>query len=94
MSEVHFNGPLTICSGIQYRIRLEIKLRKLLGEDIIIGPMDASIRRCVESGEISEEVGGTLLEVSKFSDMCYTVPEFDPPSEETIKRWSDVIDSL
>ncbi len=94
MSEVYFNGPLTICSGIQYRIRLENKLRRLLDEDIILGPMDASIRKCVETGKIPADLLDTLLEISQFCDVSYTNPEFDSPPESVIKEWSDVIDKL
>ena len=94
MSEVYFNGPLTICSGNQYRIRLENKLKTMLGEERIIGPMDASINKCMEKGIISEELGKILLDISKFCDESYMCPELDSPSEETIKSWSEVIDKM
>ena len=94
MTETYFNGPLTICSGSQYRIRLEGKLRKLLGEDVLIGPLDVPIRKCVENGSIDAGTGETLIRISKFCDTAYTLPEHEPPSQETIKSWSDVIDSL
>ena len=94
MSEVYFNGPLTICSGSQYRIRLEGKLRAFLGVERITGPLDPSIRECVEKGLISESDGETLLRISEFCDVAYTCPEREPPSPETIRSWSDTIDSL
>ena len=94
MAETYFNGPLTICSGSQYRIRLESKLRRILGEQRIVGPLDGPIKKCVEKGDIDENTGKTLLEISSFCDAAFTVPERMPPSVETIKSWSEVIDFL
>ncbi len=94
MSEVYFNKPLTGCSGSQYRIRLEGKLRNLLDEKMIIGPMDAAIIKCVEEGKIPAEKKDDLLEISKFCDFAFSCPEFPSPSRDTIRAWSDVIDSL
>ena len=94
MESTYYNGPLTICSGNQYRIRLEEKLRHLLGEKIIVGPMDASIRKCEKKGLINPDTAKTLLEISEFCDRSYTFPESESPSEAVIKGWSDVIDDL
>ncbi|MBR6203764.1 MAG: hypothetical protein IKQ60_01680 [Candidatus Methanomethylophilaceae archaeon] len=94
MTETCYNGPLTICSGSQYRIRLEGKLKKLLGEKRIIGPLEIPIRKCIESGAIDVRKGEVLIEISRFCDAAYTLPESASPSEETIKSWSEVIEAL
>ncbi len=94
MTETCCNGPLTICSVSQYRIRLEGKLKKLLGEERIIGPLEIPIRKCIESGAIDADKGKELIEISRFCDAAYTLPESAPPSEETIKSWSGVIEAL
>ena len=94
MSMTYYNGPLTICSGSQYRIRLEGKLRKLLGEERIVGPLEIPIRKCIERGVIDARSGEELIEISRFCDAAYTVPEGLPPTEETIKSWSEVIEAL
>ena len=44
MEEVYFNGPMTICSGSQYRIRLERKL-KSRAEEIVGEEFDLRICR-------------------------------------------------
>lgn len=94
MDDVYFNGPLTICSGSQYRIRLESKLAAILDEDRIIGPLDPLIIKGVESGKIDPGLKDTLLQISKFCDSAFMLPEYDPPSSDIIKSWSDVIESL
>ena len=94
MTVTYYNGPLTICSGSQYRIRLEGKLRRLLGGERIVGPLDAPIKKCVEKGAIDASTGERLIEISRFCDAAYTMPESEPPSEETIKSWSDIIEAL
>lgn len=94
MDFTYYNGPLTICSGSQYRVRLESKLRKLTGEKIIVGPLDASIRKCIESGKIDAGKGEVLLDIARFCDMSYMNPESDPPSRSTIIAWSDAIESI
>ncbi len=93
-TEVYFNGPLTICSGSQYRYRLENKLKMILGEDRIIGPLDPYIIKGVEAGKIDSGKKDTLLEISKFCDNAYMLPGYDSPSSETVKSWSDVIEEL
>ncbi len=94
MTVTCYNGPRTICSGSQYRIRLEGKLRRLLGGERIVGPLDASIKKCVEKGAIDASTGEQLIEISRFCDAAYTMPESEPPSEEMIKSWSDIIEAL
>lgn len=94
MEEVYFNGPRTICSGSQYRCRLENKLRSILGEERIVGPLDPFIKKGVESGKIPADLEPTLVEISKFCDNAYMLPEEAAPSAETLRDWSDVIDSI
>ncbi len=94
MEEVYFNGPLTICSGSQYRIRLERKLKIILDEDRIIGPLDPFIIKGVESGKIDPGLKDTLLQISEFCDCAYMLPGYDSPPSDVVKSWSDVIESL
>ena len=94
MDFTYYNGPLTICSGSQYRVRLENKLRRLTGEKIIIGPLDATIQKCIDAGKIDVEKGKVLLEISKFCDYSYICPEFDSPPRATIIAWSEAIESI
>jgi hypothetical protein len=94
MTDVYFNESKSICSGNQYRVRLEYKLRNILGEEKIIGPLDPFIKKAVDNGKISGEVGRNLCQISKFCDKAYMLPEEDCPSFEQIKGWSDIIDRL
>jgi hypothetical protein len=94
MTDVSFNEPKSICSGSQYRVRLERKLEMMLGEDKIIGPLDPFIKRAVDEGKITGNVGEELYQISKFCDEAYMLPKDDCPSFEQIKSWSDTIDSL
>ncbi len=94
MDEVYFNGPLTICSGSQYRVRLECKLKAILNEDRIVGPLDPYIVKGVETGKIDPTLKEDLLRISEFCDCAYMLPGYDSPSSETVKSWSDVIESL
>ncbi len=94
MTDVFFNESKSICSGSQYRVRLEHKLKTMLGEDRIIGPLDPFIKRAVDEGKIKKEVGKDLCAISRFCDDAYMLPEADCPTFEQIKTWSDIIDGL
>ena len=94
MTDVYFNEPKSICSGSQYRVRLERKLASMLGEERIIGPLDPFIKRAVDEGKISGEVGDELYRISRFCDEVFMLPEDRCPDFEQIKAWSDIIEAL
>jgi len=94
MTDVFFNESKSICSGNQYRVRLEQKLKLMLGEERIVGPLDPFIKRAVNEGKISKDVGKDLCAISRFCDEAYMLPEVECPTFEQIKAWSDVIDDL
>lgn len=95
MTEVACNTSKSICSASQYRIRLEEKLKALLGEERIAGTLDPYINRAADSGKISAEDAETLLKISKYIDHSYTTCDgcrlmtFD-----RLKSWSEVVERI
>ncbi len=94
MDEILTSGPLTICSASQYRYRIELKLKSMLGEKDINGPLDPFIKRCSEEGKIDIQTEKTLLEIARFCDIGSYHPLEYGVTVSKIMGWSDFIEAL
>ncbi len=95
MDEVHFNTSKAYLSAFQYRGRMERKLKAILGEERIIGPLDQFIQKGVDKGLIDKDKGETLTMISNYCDSVYMATDRqDFPTFKELKSWSDVIESL
>ncbi len=95
MNGVHFDTCKAYLAAAAYRSRMEHKLRGILGEDRIIGPLDPFIQKGVEKGLIDAEKGEQLVMISKYCDSVFMATERqDFPTVKELNSWSDVIESL
>ena len=95
MADIPFNSPKAICTASQIRSKLDQKLRNMLNESKIIGPLDPYIVRAYEQGFFDASTKDELLKVSLYCDNVllssdYTkIPDFD-----VLVGWSKMIDEL
>ncbi|MBR3477162.1 MAG: hypothetical protein IKH39_08455 [Candidatus Methanomethylophilaceae archaeon] len=95
MDEVHFDTCKAYLSASQYRCRMERKLKVILGEDRIVGPLDPFIQKGIDKGLIDPEKGESLIMISKYCDSVFMATDReDFPTFKELKSWSDVIEAL
>ena len=95
MDEVYFNTSKAYLSAFQYRNRMERKLKAILGEEKVVGPLDPLIRKGVEKGLIDAGKGERLIMISSYCDSVFMATDRqDFPTFKELKSWSDVIESL
>ena len=95
MDEVYFNTSKAYLSAFQYRNRMERKLKAILGEEKVVGPLDPLIRKGVEKGLIDAGKGERLIMISNYCDSVFMATDMqDFPTFKELKSWSDVIESL
>jgi hypothetical protein len=89
---VYLNTSKAILFASQYRCRIEKRLREILGEERIIGPLDPYIKRAVESGDIDEAEGESLIKIGKFCDSVLLSYDYcKPTSYDRMRSWSDKV---
>jgi hypothetical protein len=95
MSNIPYNSLKAVCTASQMRSKLEQKLRKMLGEERLIGPLDPYVFRAYQAGKIDEATRDQLIDISLY---CETVllssKEKEIPPFETLLEWSKTIDEL
>lgn len=95
MSDIPFNSPKAICTASQIRSKLDQKLRTMLKEPRLIGPLDPFIERACEEGNFDEKTRDQLIEISKYCEKVLLTSDFDGiPPFETLVEWSKLIDEL
>ncbi len=95
MSNIPFNSPKAVCTASQIRSKLDQKLRIMLNEQRLIGPLDPYIIKAYEAGNFDEQTKDTLMEVSRYCDeVLLTSNYIDIPPFDTLLEWSKLIDTL
>ncbi len=95
MSDIPYNSPKAICTASQMRSKIEIKLKKMLNETRIIGPLEPYIKKACEQGFFDEEKRDQLIKISLFcEDVLLTSNMTEIPPFETMLEWSKIIDTL
>ena len=95
VSDIPFNSPKAICTASQIRSKLDQKLRKMLNESRLIGPLDPFIIRAAEEGCIDEPTKEELLKISVYCDKVLLSSDFtDIPDFDVLVRWSKLVDEL
>ena len=94
MNEVYLNTSKAILSANQYRCRIEWRLKKLLGEDII-GPLDPYVNKAVERGLVDPAEGESLIKIGRFCDSVQLSANYCRiQSFDRMKSWSDIIEKI
>ena len=89
---VYLNTSKAILFASQYRCRMEKRLKEILGEERIIGPLDPYISRAVEIGKIDSAEGESLTKIGKFCDSVLLSYDYcKPTSYGRMKSWSDKV---
>lgn len=95
MSNIPFNSPKAICTASQIRSKLDQKLRMMLGESVIVGPLDPYINRAYEAGKFDEQTRDELLKISIYCDKVLMSSDFtDIPPFKVLLGWSQMIDEM
>ena len=95
MADIPYNSPKAICTASQIRSKLESKLRVMLGEQRLIGPLDPYIKKACELGKIDEVTRDTLIKVSLYcEEVLLTSHMTEIPPFETLVEWSKLVDTL
>lgn len=95
MDIVYYNTSKAYLSAYQYRNRMERKLKMILNEDRIVGPLDPFIRKCAESGKIDASLEEPLIQIAKYCDrVVMSTDSQDFPSFKELKSWSDIIEKM
>lgn len=92
MNEVYLNTSKAILSANQYRCRIEWRLKTLLGEDKIVGPLDPYVNKAVDLGKIDPEEGESLIRIGRFCDSVQLSANYcRAQSFDKMRSWSDII---
>ena len=95
MNDIPFNSPKAICTASQIRSKLDQKLRRMLDEPRIVGPLDPYIISAAEKGFFDEGTKEELLRISLYCDKVLLSSDFtDIPEFEVLVEWSKLIDDL
>lgn len=95
MGEIPFNSPKAICTASQIRSKLDQKLRIMLNEKRIVGPLDPFIVRAYEEGFFDESKKNELLKISVYCDKVLLSSDFtDIPEFDVLLNWSKMIDEM
>ena len=95
MSDIPFNSPKAICTASQIRSKLVQKLRVMLKEERIIGPLDPFIVRACEQGFFDEATRDEFLKISRYCDDVLLSSDYDKiPEFKVLVNWSKKIDEL
>ena len=95
MQEVYLNTSKAILSANQYRCRIEKRLREILGEEKIIGPLDPYVKKAVDMGKIDPAEGESLIKVGRFCESVLLSSQYcKAPTFDKMKSWSNIVDKI
>jgi len=95
MNDIPFNSPKAICTASQIRSKLDQKLRKMLGEKSLIGPLDPYIIRAYGQENFDTATKDELLKISLYCDRVLLSSDFsDIPEFDKLVEWSKLVDEL
>jgi hypothetical protein len=95
MDSIPFNSPKAICTASQIRTKLDQKLRRMLGEQRLIGPLDPFIVRAAEQGCFDDATKEELLKISRYCDNVLMSSDYSEiPDFDVLVGWSKMIDEL
>ncbi|MBO4357760.1 MAG: hypothetical protein J5813_06320 [Candidatus Methanomethylophilaceae archaeon] len=95
MSNIPYNSLKATSTATQMRNKMELKLKKKLGEQRIIGPLDPYIKRACDEGLIDEVTRDKLIQISLYcEDVLLTSNATEIPPFDTLLEWSKFIDEF
>jgi len=95
MNDIPFNSPKAICTASQIRSKLDQKLRNILNEQRIIGPLDPYIIRAADQGAFDVQTKEELLKIAKYCDSVLMSSDFtNIPDFKILVEWSRLVDEL
>ena len=78
--------------SVSVRLKIEWRLKTLLGEDKIVGPLDPYVNKAVELGKIDPEEGESLIRIERFCDSVQLSANYcRAQSFDKMRSWSDII---
>ena len=82
-------------TATQMRTKIEQKIKKMLGEQRIIGPLDPYIKKACDEGHIDEATRDKLIEIELYcEDVLLSSNTTEIPPFKTLQEWTAFIDEL
>lgn len=95
MSDIPFNSPKAVCTASQIRSKLEQVLKKMLGEERLVGPLDPYVIRAYEAGKIDEATKNEFIYIAIYCDKVLLSSDYtEIPPLKKLTEWSKMIDEL
>jgi len=95
MGEIPFNSPKAVCTASQLRSKMEMKMRKFCGVNVIIGPLDKYIEEAYQKGCYNDDVRKQLYDIQKYCDTVLLTSDYQElPKFDQIVVWSKIVDEL
>ena len=78
--------------SVSVRLKIEWRLKTLLGEDKIVGPLDPYVNKAVDLGKIDPDEGESLIRIGRFCDSVQLSANYcRAQSFDKMRSWSDII---